>query len=147
MLSLCYSTNYFFLCIKFSLIKLLVFWTLLKIAETFSSKWFFFPCAILNVVFTHCHSACFCMDFMCLRCTLKAQLLICSGNLAGNCQVLSTPRHFNGKFQLDCLKGVLILFKLNQSFLILSKALSLLLFQVQIQNHISLLLVFLLINT
>lgn len=84
------------------------------------------------------------MDFMCLRCTVKAQLLICSGNLAGNCQVLSTPRRFNGKFQLDGLKGVLILFKLVQSFLTISKAPSLLLFQVQIQNHISLLLVFLL---
>lgn len=84
------------------------------------------------------------MDFMCLRCTVKAQLLICSGNLAGNCQGLSTPRRFNGKFQLDGLQGVLILFKLVQSFLTISKAPSLLLFQVQIQNHISLLLVFLL---
>lgn len=70
------------------------------------------------------------MGFMGLRCTVKAQLLICSGNLTGNCQVLSTPRRFNGKFQLDCLKGVLILLKLVQSLLIISETLGLLLFQV-----------------
>ena len=64
----------------------------------------------------------FCIDFVGLRCKVKAQLLICSGSLAGNCQVLSTPRHFSGKFQLDCLKGVLLLFKLVQSFLIISKS-------------------------
>lgn len=74
-------------------------------------------------------SAHFCMDFMGLSCTVKAQLLICSGNLAGSCQVLSTPRRFSGKFQVGCAKGVLTLFKLVQSFLIISEALGLFLFQ------------------
>lgn len=54
------------------------------------------------------------MNFMNSRCTVKAQLLIPSGKLAGNCQVLSTARCFKGKFRLDCLKGMLILFKLVQ---------------------------------
>lgn len=134
----------FFQCITFSLLESQFFCILLN--TSFTLKGFFCLVQFL-MLFSLSLSACFCMDLMGLRCILKAQLLIRSGNLAGNCQVLSTPRRFNGKFQLDCVRGVLILFKLLQLFLIISEACGLLPFQVQIQNPACPLIIFSLMIT